>query len=78
VRKCLTCKRPLMGHWQIITDFSDHHFSKSVLLALGAGACVPKKLDLDYPKELEGESIFYAVKNKEKIPWQERTDYWRR
>ena len=39
----------------------------TVLLALGAGACVPKKLDADYPRELEGECIFYAVKNKERF-----------
>lgn len=55
------------GHWQITTDLNDEHYSKSVLLALGAGACVPKKLDSDYPKECEGESIFYAVKNKERF-----------
>jgi thioredoxin reductase len=55
------------GNWQITTDNSDEHHSKSVLLALGAGACVPKKLDSDYPKECEGESIFYAVKNKERF-----------
>ena len=55
------------GHWKIATDTSDDHVTKSVLLALGAGACVPKKLDSDYPKECEGESIFYAVKNKERF-----------
>lgn len=65
--KVLNLQKTAEGHWQISTDFSEEHFSKTVLLALGAGACVPKKLDLDYPKELEGESIFYAVKNKEKF-----------
>lgn len=55
------------GHWQITTDQSDNHHTKSVLLALGAGACVPKKLDIEYDKALENESIFYAVKNKERF-----------
>jgi ferredoxin/flavodoxin---NADP+ reductase len=53
--------------WKIVTDKGTEHFSKSVLLALGAGACVPKKLDVDYDHTLEGDSIFYAVKNKERF-----------
>ncbi len=65
--KVLNLQKDADGHWQIFTDFTESHLSKTVLLALGAGACVPKKLDLDYPKELEGECIFYAVKNKEKF-----------
>lgn len=65
--KVLDLKKNEEGHWQIITDASDSHYSKTVLLALGAGACVPKKLDADYDRALEGESIFYAVKNKERF-----------
>ena len=53
------------GVWKITTDKSEEHYTKTVLLALGAGACVPKKLDVEYPTELENKSIFYAVKNKE-------------
>lgn len=53
--------------WKIITDKNEEHWSKSVLLALGAGACVPKKLDVDYDHGMEGDSIFYAVKNKERF-----------
>src|ERR1700735_1846403 len=30
--------------WQTITDKTSDHYTKAVLLALGAGACVPKKL----------------------------------
>src|ERR1700722_271021 len=41
------------GSWQIVTDKSGEHYSKTVLLAIGAGACVPKKLDLDYSKDWE-------------------------
>jgi len=55
------------GSWQIITDKSQEHYTKTILLALGAGACVPKKLDAEYNKSFEGEYIFYAVKNKEKF-----------
>ncbi len=54
-------------NWQIITDKSNDHYTKSLLLALGAGACVPKKLDVEYNRELENECIFYSVKNKERF-----------
>lgn len=53
--------------WQIVTDKNEEHYTKTVLLALGAGACVPKKLDLDYNHALENDGIYYAVKNKEKF-----------
>ena len=53
------------GTWKITTDKGLEHFSKSVLLALGAGACVPRKLEIPYPAEFEGQSVFYSVKNKE-------------
>lgn len=53
--------------WQIVTDKNQEHYTKTVLLALGAGACVPKKLDLDYNPALENDGIYYAVKNKEKF-----------
>jgi thioredoxin reductase len=65
--KVLNLAKDADNNWKITTDQSDEHITKSVLLALGAGACVPKKLDSDYPKEAEGESIFYSVKNKERF-----------
>lgn len=49
------------------TDKGSEHFSKSILLALGAGACVPKKLDIEHNLAFEDECLFYAVKNKEKF-----------
>ncbi|MBI4532361.1 MAG: NAD(P)/FAD-dependent oxidoreductase, partial [Candidatus Melainabacteria bacterium] len=52
---------------RLITDGGEEHHTKAVLLALGAGACVPKKLDIDYNHGLEGECLYYAVKNKEKF-----------
>ncbi len=51
--------------WQIITDQSSEHYSKAVLLALGAGACVPKKLDIEFNHAFENTCLFYAVKNKD-------------
>lgn len=53
--------------WKITTDKNTAHFSKTVLLALGAGACMPKRLDLSYPEVWEDDSLFYAVKSKEKF-----------
>jgi ferredoxin/flavodoxin---NADP+ reductase len=51
----------------IITDKSDAHYTKALILALGAGACVPKKLDVEHDESLEGKCIFYAVKDKEQF-----------
>jgi thioredoxin reductase (NADPH) len=52
---------------ELSTDRGTVHHTKTVLLALGAGACVPKKLDIDYNQKFDGECLFYAVKNKEKF-----------
>jgi thioredoxin reductase (NADPH) len=52
---------------KVITDRNPEHYTKAVLLALGAGACVPKKLDIEHNRGLEDINIFYAVKNKEKF-----------
>lgn len=65
--KVLTINRVDDATWQVVTDKSSDHYTKTILLALGAGACVPKKLDVEYNKDFEGESICYAVKNKEKF-----------
>ncbi len=53
--------------WKVSSDKNENHLSKTVLLALGAGACVPKRLDLEVPPEWEDESIFYAVRSKERF-----------
>jgi thioredoxin reductase len=54
-------------NYKITTDKGGEHYTKSVLLALGAGACIPKKLDVEYDHSLDEQSIFYAIKNKEKL-----------
>lgn len=53
--------------WKVVSDKNDGHLSKTVLLALGAGACVPKKLDLEVPAAWEENCVFYAVRNKERF-----------
>lgn len=53
--------------WKVLTDKSEDHVSKTILLALGAGACVPKLLDVELPNGWENECVFYAVKNKERF-----------
>ncbi len=53
--------------WKIVTDKNDNHLTKTVLLALGAGACVPKKLDLELPPGWEDNCVFYSVKSKERF-----------
>ncbi|HEY9715699.1 MAG TPA: NAD(P)/FAD-dependent oxidoreductase [Chroococcales cyanobacterium] len=55
------------GTWQIVTDKASDHYTKTILLALGAGACVPKKLDVEYNRAFENECVFYAVKSKERF-----------
>ncbi len=52
--------------WKVVTDRGEH-VSKTILLALGAGACVPKRLDVDVPLDWEGDCVFYAVRNKERF-----------
>src|ERR1700677_4780340 len=59
------CRTPNDSAWQIITDNSSEHYAKAILVALGAGACVPKKLDIDYDHSFENQCILYAVKNKD-------------
>lgn len=53
--------------WRVLTDKSEEHVTKTLLLALGAGACVPKMLEIDYPPEWNENYVHYAVKNKEKF-----------
>jgi len=66
--KVTTVQRtPDDSYWQIVTDKTPEHYSKALILALGAGACVPKKLDIDYNHSFDNDCIVYAVKNKEKF-----------
>lgn len=56
------------GDDNIITLSSEKgnvHRSKTVLIAMGAGAFVPKKLDIQDVDRLEGKGLFYTVKDTE-------------
>lgn len=66
--KVLKLDRGEDGIYKVQTDKPGaEHYSKTVLLALGAGACLPKKLEIETNPAWEGESIFYSVKSKEKF-----------
>jgi thioredoxin reductase (NADPH) len=65
--KVLNLEKGEENVYKIITDKNTEHYSKTLLLALGAGACVPKRLDIDYDRNMESECIFYSVKNKERF-----------
>ncbi len=43
------------------------HYSRTVIVACGMGAFMPRRLDVPNVRELEGKGIFYAVKNFERF-----------
>ena len=43
------------------------HYSKTVIIACGMGAFMPRRLDIPNVRELEGKGIFYAVRNFEQF-----------
>ncbi|GBC96210.1 Ferredoxin--NADP reductase 2 [bacterium HR16] len=51
-------------NWRIITDKAEHD-TRTVLIAVGAGAFHPRKLQLPGVEEYEGRSVFYFVREKE-------------
>lgn len=51
-------------NWRIITDKAKHD-TRTVLIAVGAGAFHPRKLQLPGIVEYEGRSVFYFVREKE-------------
>ncbi|MEN3039212.1 MAG: NAD(P)/FAD-dependent oxidoreductase [Candidatus Kryptonium sp.] len=50
--------------FKLTAENGNVHFSKAVLLALGIGAFVPRKLDVPDIQKLEGRGIHYLVKDK--------------
>ncbi len=50
--------------FKLTSEKGDIHLSKSVVLALGIGAFVPRKLDIPDVQKLEGRGIHYVVKDK--------------
>lgn len=49
------------GVWALVTDKGNVHSSRTVLIAAGIGAFVPKKLDVPKLDELEGRGVHYFV-----------------
>lgn len=52
------------GILKLVSENGNVHFSKTVVLTLGIGAFVPRKLDIPDVQKLEGRGIHYIVKDK--------------
>ena len=65
--KVATLEKRDDGSWKITTEGSTEHLSRTVVLAIGAGASAPKKLTVPYNAAFEGVSVFYAVTEREKF-----------
>lgn len=52
------------GSYKLVTDKGEH-FARAVILAVGIGAFVPRKLDVPNLQELEGRGVYYFVTDKE-------------
>lgn len=63
--KVMTIEQHGDGIWKIVTDRSAQHLTRTLVLALGAGASTPRKLSVQYNGAFEGTSIFYAVQEPE-------------
>lgn len=50
--------------FKLVSENGNVHFAKTVLLALGIGAFVPRKLDIPDVQKFEGRGIHYIVKDK--------------
>ncbi len=50
---------------ELITENGEKHFAKSVIIAAGAGAFMPRKLAIEDADKLEGRGLYYVVHNPE-------------
>ncbi len=50
---------------ELVTEKGDKHFAKSVVIAAGAGAFMPRKLSIQDAEKLEGRGLYYVVHNPE-------------
>lgn len=55
------------GHWQVTTDHGLVITAPVVVIAAGAGSFVPKKPHIPDLEQYEGTSVFYAVRQREKL-----------
>lgn len=51
--------------YELLSETGVSHFAKSIILCVGVGAFMPRKLDLYDVKKLEGKGIYYFVSNVE-------------
>jgi ferredoxin/flavodoxin---NADP+ reductase len=53
--------------YELSSESNQKHYAKSVILCVGVGAFVPKKLDIFNVNRLEGKGVLYSVKELEKF-----------
>lgn len=53
--------------WRLVTDTGTEIEARVIIIAAGGGSFVPKKPPLAGIEEYEGESVFYAVRQKERF-----------
>ncbi len=51
--------------YELLSETGVSHFAKSIILCVGVGAFMPRKLDLYDVKKLEGKGVYYFVSNIE-------------
>jgi len=51
--------------YELLSETGVSHFAKSIILCVGLGAFMPRKLDLYDVKKLEGKGVYYFVSNVE-------------
>ncbi len=54
-------------NWIVKTSNKKEFIAPNILIAGGVGSFEPRKISLKEAEKLEGKSVFYAVKNKEKF-----------
>lgn len=52
------------GHWQLTTDIGVVLEAPVIVIAAGGGSFMPKKPSIPDLEEYEGQSVFYAVRNR--------------
>ncbi len=54
-------------NWIVKTSSKKEFVASSIIIAGGVGSFEPRKISLKQAESLEGKSVFYSVKNKEKL-----------
>ncbi len=55
------------GHWIVKTNKKNEFKAPNVIIAGGVGSFEPRKLPIKEAEKFEGQSLFYSVKDKEKL-----------